>query len=120
MRVYQFRHIRASAKSEDIARAHAFCGGGSRQLACAVRGTAAGVSRSRLSASLEPFIRAAIVQGTRTPPSHGGNPGSNPGSGTYGTPAKRGFVVLGAVGECLGEYRVVELRLGACEPSAPS
>jgi hypothetical protein len=25
---------------------------------------------------------AAIVQGTRTPPSHGGNPGSNPGSGT--------------------------------------
>ena len=24
---------------------------------------------------------AAIVQGTRTPPSHGGNPGSNPGSG---------------------------------------
>jgi hypothetical protein len=26
--------------------------------------------------------RAAIVQGTRTPPSHGGNPGSNPGSGT--------------------------------------
>ena len=27
-------------------------------------------------------LRAAIVQGTRTPPSHGGNPGSNPGSGT--------------------------------------
>ena len=27
-------------------------------------------------------LPAAIVQGTRTPPSHGGNPGSNPGSGT--------------------------------------
>ena len=26
---------------------------------------------------------AAIVQGTRTPPSHGGNPGSNPGSGMH-------------------------------------
>ena len=31
--------------------------------------------------------RAAIVQGTRTPPSHGGNPGSNPGSGTPKVPA---------------------------------
>ena len=32
-------------------------------------------------------LRAAIVQGTRTPPSHGGNPGSNPGSGTPKVPA---------------------------------
>ncbi len=32
---------------------------------------------------------AAIVQGTRTPPSHGGNPGSNPGSGTKYCPANK-------------------------------
>jgi transposase InsO family protein len=42
--------------------------------------------------------RAAIVQGTRTPPSHGGNPGSNPGSGTQKALASAGvFVVRGAV-----------------------
>jgi hypothetical protein len=35
---------------------------------------------------------AAIVQGTRTPPSHGGNPGSNPGSGTPKPPYPRGFL----------------------------
>jgi hypothetical protein len=51
---------------------------------------------SRRFASLDPArTRAAIVQGTRTPPSHGGNPGSNPGSGTSEGPANRGaFVVL--------------------------
>ena len=38
-------------------------------------------------ASLGGRHRAAIVQGTRTPPSHGGNPGSNPGSGTPKVPA---------------------------------
>ena len=31
-------------------------------------------------------LPAAIVQGTRTPPSHGGNPGSNPGSGIANGP----------------------------------
>ncbi len=55
-------------------------------------------SPSSRFASLVRAIRAAIVQGTRTPPSHGGNPGSNPGSGTSPTPYLR------------GRYRV-ELRL---------
>src|SRR5206468_347495 len=40
---------------------------------------------ARLESANTPLLvspaRAAIVQGTRTPPSHGGNPGSNPGSG---------------------------------------
>ena len=48
-------------------------------------GTSAAVSRGFASLPL----LAAIVQGTRTPPSHGGNPGSNPGSGTHGSPAHR-------------------------------
>jgi hypothetical protein len=43
-------------------------------------------TQSECFASLGPADRAAIVQGTRTPPSHGGNPGSNPGSGTPKTP----------------------------------
>jgi hypothetical protein len=38
---------------------------------------------------------AAIVQGTRTPPSHGGNPGSNPGSGTRtNAPELRGVLLV--------------------------
>jgi hypothetical protein len=54
------------------------------------QGRRAGLVRRRLSSSAllasAPADRAAIVQGTRTPPSHGGNPGSNPGSGIASGP----------------------------------
>src|SRR6185437_13507061 len=60
------------------------------------RGTSGLVPGALLACSLS--LRAAIVQGTRTPPSHGGNPGSNPGSGTQKALASAGvFVVRGAV-----------------------
>src|SRR5258708_9656850 len=52
-------------------------------------------ARSEHFASLgDRHRRAAIVQGTRTPPSHGGNPGSNPGSGTQEAPGVRGLFSL--------------------------
>jgi hypothetical protein len=47
-----------------------------------VRGDRVGRSRRGQFASLDRSIRAAIVQGTRTPASHAGNRGSNPRSGT--------------------------------------
>ena len=40
------------------------------------------------------LFRAAIVQGTRTPPSHGGNRGSNPRSGTPRSASGRSSVVI--------------------------
>ena len=50
-----------------------------------------GRARSGCFASLRAqLVRAAIVQGTRTPASHAGNPGSNPGSGTSFRPANAG------------------------------
>jgi hypothetical protein len=56
-------------------------------------------NRVKRFASLDARIRAAIVQGTRTPPSHGGNPGSNPGSGTLLAPRVYGALrVLGVGG----------------------
>ncbi len=78
MRVYQFRHIRA--KGEDSARATPHGDLHHRQPPGCDRHSVAPPQRSTLLASGRP-LRAAIVQGTRTPPSHGGNPGSNPGSG---------------------------------------
>jgi hypothetical protein len=58
----------------------------------AARGRSAGsggLAPSVLLASTE-SNRAAIVQGTRTPPSHGGNRGSNPLSGTELRPVLAG------------------------------
>ena len=61
--------------------------------------------------------RAAIVQGTRTPPSHGGNPGSNPGSGTSGKPRTRGaFVVFR--GRALTKVRTHDSGRGVRDVSA--
>ncbi len=68
-------HPRAGA-SEDIAPASAVDRWSDRRAGDRLAGT----RTSALLAS-DPSMRAAIVQGTRTPPSHGGNPGSNPGSG---------------------------------------
>ncbi len=89
MRVYQFRHTRARTSQ----RRYRTCGR-PRSSSGAHRtrdsfGWGAQPALSALLASSRRF-RAAIVQGTRTPPSHGGNPGSNPGSGTAYAPCLRG------------------------------
>ncbi len=73
MRVYQFRHIRRAA--DDIARRAA---SESRSQSADRPADVLRPDRALLG-STRP--RAAIVQGTRTPPSHGGNRGSNPRSG---------------------------------------
>jgi hypothetical protein len=62
--------------------------------------------------------RAAIVQGTRTPPSHGGNPGSNPGSGTHLAPCLRGQSRFRALDEGLGGVRRSKRR-GRPAPGQP-
>jgi hypothetical protein len=82
VRVYQFRHIRAVG-SEDIAPAPA---GGEPEVVLRDSAMLPGFASLRSVG-----LRAAIVQGTRTPPSHGGNPGSNPGSGIENPPRNRGF-----------------------------
>jgi hypothetical protein len=85
VRVYQFRHIRGRSER--------------RYRTLAARRAPAGAppqprrlreSRSGHLLASERRNPAAIVQGTRTPPSHGGNPGSNPGSGTFHGPEKSG------------------------------
>jgi hypothetical protein len=100
VRVYQFRHIRRPRRRyrTSAGRRHVTRGVGGRTPARRVRAGATGGAESDRSARgprsrssrrgsanrrlLVSPARAAIVQGTRTPPSHGGNPGSNPGSGT--------------------------------------
>jgi hypothetical protein len=84
VRVYQFRHIRVPARIEHSAPLH---GRGMTSICPPARAHGPRRLGSASSASLGPVDRAAIVQGTRTPPSHGGNPGSNPGSGIGGQPA---------------------------------
>jgi hypothetical protein len=88
VRVYQFRHIRVRRRRyrRAVARARlpvadpVVCPehGGEAVGPAGRPGANARAGFASLGAS---FPRAAIVQGTRTPPSHGGNPGSNPGSG---------------------------------------
>jgi hypothetical protein len=88
VRVYQFRHIRVPWGK----RRYRTC---AAPLVEALSSAAAAPARlnGRVGfASLVAAQRAAIVQGTRTPPSHGGNPGSNPGSGTPTPPPILGGV----------------------------
>src|SRR5580698_5062391 len=54
---------------------------GSESFAGAAMGSSERARTDRFASLDIRSSRAAIVQGTRTPPSHGGNPGSNPGSG---------------------------------------
>jgi hypothetical protein len=59
---------------------------------------------------------AAIVQGTRTPPSHGGNRGSNPRGGTTGALAQQGLSVV--LGRCAPAMRQLRRRdRSALDPS---
>ena len=81
-------HPRADAKISQTRRAGGYARTGlgaaraprraPRDLASGLRGEC----RARFASLGADRLCAAIVQGTRTPPSHGGNPGSNPGSGT--------------------------------------
>lgn len=56
--------------------------------------------------------RAAIVQGTRTPPSHGGNRGSNPRSGTGLCPVFTGRFAFSA-----GARARIRASLASCVQS---
>ena|GEM_PF-6158771 len=60
--------------------------------------------------------RAAIVQGTRTPPSHGGNPGSNPGSGIH----SKALQTRGSSENAQGDHRPAALSLTHSERTSPA
>ena len=84
-------HPRADEQAK-IAHLERRAGGMGRPVFVCCNAGSPGRSGSERFASLDPDrFRAAIVQGTRTPPSHGGNPGSNPGSGTGLAPCLRGL-----------------------------